>query len=871
MQLVEPFPQWFIPFLSNTPAGDAHPIHSLFKSKLSIPFPSDTVAEDLIAIFGRTNLSTVGKQLPATNKSLLTRVAKDKHEKFSKITTVSLEALTKHTFIDLEKLRDVFPDTIYTGESVKELILREVSTYLLSTGVPSQVAKLSGWNRVELIETTVDKAQKALDDALYSLFFFLAENSADDSKTSHQLTRAQENLLFKRAALYRQGTAMTWGNLLFWWFKESTQGSRQEKRVCKKFCFDKILVPKSDAIPSKDLSFSDFVTEKCIDFLLSERQNVDPLFPLGALDKRLRAIIGQSLYAGTSFRPLQDVISFFDELEQLTLDASLPGSRATSFSFEAAQAKLCLLIPDLMSHPFQFLCRCLYFLHCKALLQIPKAEEPAFLEEVFTLDCRQKKVETNTREPLDYPQLVDLVTKKRLTRLEFAKIVVEYTLPNPFRTSTPSPYLSCRAHLQTIRDAEHRLGIRLPSSLLFDLLFFQTMTKKTVDSLEIYASLRYKIRDSWREAIAIPRDLYVTWRDQAAALIASIEIPRPQSIGDQSYAFPEYSSHNRQLARLVQYGTYPLPFLDPLARLMPVGLNGNQLQFSNPAAEDSAWSFEIEGSTEGPHVRLRWLFLDEKWVFAISLGLADQTDGFTVPLAIPKTQEIQKQFFVLLAHFVDELGKEALNEADVTNFKDARVHMLDPTSVSPYDHGVNVFTGVLEDKLRAPQTTTELYQLGNNDTPEGPVHLMEGSFRIGRIRRILCELPDAGTYQISFCYDLAETRIFQEKELTIYRFTELGKIHHIKQLTCKNSKDWKVNWEKLFYHIPNELLPLQNNPEIAFEGLMRCSPLLKNIWQKHAPSSERHANELKSSLYAFITTFRARFKTAFYAITTPPN
>jgi hypothetical protein len=287
---------------------------------------------------------------------------------------------------------------------------------------------------------------------------------------------------------------------------------------------------------------------------------------------------------------------------------------------------------------------------------------------------------------------------------------------------------------------------------------------------------------------------------------------------------------------------------------MPDDYVDDRLVFKEGSSETANWSLKLDAEMcqMGPEISYRWKNLNEQWHLSVSLRLGERNASFVVPLLLPAEKETRKRFFILLSRFIDEFGQEVLSEKNIEILAKAKIDMLVPSEVSPVDpYGVHVISGEYKKGPQTSETTSENYCLGKNETPEGVIDLLPGDYRIGKTRALVICQPDTTKFQIQYCYDRSETRMWQESEVIAYRFSTQGLIHHIKYLKRKRAADLKVIRERLFYHIPDELTMRGSNLD-AFEPLVKCSPLLKQVWQDIAPTSEREKNEIRVSLHTFI-------------------
>lgn len=681
------FPLWFMGMVA-----DQTTIRNSFSKGFSgSDLPNDVDLSDLIEIFGRINQNQVASLLSDSLKGKYQTSLKTQQTRFQKIAAIVLDTLSQNKLLDLEQLKPYYTFSLFSAEDIEQSVFRELIEYLLSLFMPSQESRFLKCHAVKVIQTNLDEYQKELDDTITLLFkLALSHSQQQDVET---LTLRQEQLIFKCAALKGYEKMTSWGNLFFIWLRSSKQGQLLSGKIQSTFRFDKLLIPikKPDQQPApatlSPLLFQEFVIEQTTAFVF---QHPESLLPKGIAEELFKKII-----AGSP-RAQQDSVYYLDYLHHLP--------RTKSFPFEGALEHLQSLISDHSSPHYLFLLKCLIFFNCKFMLSLPIEQENNLFKEILLLDCDQMIKEEFVRKPPIYPLLMELVTKGRISLKECAHILFRSASTIPESSNPlPCPYLDFEGHLNFLNTIENNFGLRLPSHIIADFLFFQSAKSEISKVIESYIKIRSWVIDPSLKHLAIQNDIYQSWEGKSTELIGAIELnPQgtfPSYFHERLQAFPQHMS---QLARLLQLASYPQP-MAPISACMPIALERDCFKFNDEGnGQINCLAPFFSDLPSGPGRFCEWIFLPGSAKASFSVSLLNSVEfpcmscSFQVPVNIPYSSDDQIAFFNLIGALVDTLGKEVLSEKEKKEWSKFR---NEPYSLPYYLHRLTEKSAVIFDQF----------------------------------------------------------------------------------------------------------------------------------------------------------------------------
>lgn len=626
-----------------------------FKSKLS-KSTNKKLDEDLIAIFGRTNLSFLESLLSSNQKIRLKKELQSQKVRFQLLSSRAMKELISNNSVPSENLKKLYKElyeiSVFKSINIHSTMIREIATYLLSLAMPFQASIYSSCYAHPQIKQLMDSQRKELKNTLLLIFNSMKGNQEDPipgDPILPVLTLSQEQLLFKRAALISDGKTVSWGHLIYYWSSNSRKGSNFKHDINEHWSFAKLLIPKNT--PSNVDGISTLFKEFVVD------QTILKIAKLSCLGKKIPVQIAEQLkdLFSNSFTSQQNTIYFIDYLHQ-----ALSGE----FSFEEALNMLNKLVPDQSRPEYFFLHTCSHFFHCRSKFEMKPEDIPLVFEMIHALSMEEiaiydsPVIDKFPRLPFNLSAFISYFNKGRLTLKEGGSIILKFSR-TCFPASSNLPcYLTLEEHINSLEKIENTFRICIPERFIADFLYYQTADDSLFEWIEYFVEIQREIETRYLSTLAIPLRLYKAWQEGVVVISNSISCNPNERFQPDQDRWCQYLFRKMELAILIQLSTYPMPFLQ-FSHFIP-----------NKIEEISTVEPIITNLTSGPAKYCNW-FIEEKTgqpTFCVSLlnsyKYPKTASTFFIPLNIDVKKSWTPKFLSILEAFIDSFGKEVLSEEE---------------------------------------------------------------------------------------------------------------------------------------------------------------------------------------------------------------
>jgi|GEM_PF-2806408 len=644
-------PRWIHQLASPDPLQN---FKTIFQKKIL-----DSTLDEFITIFGRANQSRLSSFLPT---SIVARVQKQlslREMRVNQLLPLTLKDLSHDCPLNVHRLDALYQNSVFKTETIREQVLKEIAHHLLSQPMPHQECRRLRCCSIPTIKSLIETEENALIDLVSKLSQVLKRPN------NELLTLSDELRLFKYTALRGYQSSMSWATLFFLWINntqpQELQALRLQFRLLPLFPDPRPLIPPPFLTNE---TFQEFLAGQTLSFLFAHPKTLLPRLPEMEEEMKKRFI--------ATIREQQDTVYFIDYLYRLRDD---PGNNP--FPVQDALKELHVLISDRSTFTYSFLHACVHFFHCMLKFSIDQSHAALLFEGIYHLTEQEKSFyDQPIFEPFQIESFpineifLPYAKEKRLSTEEIVHIVLRYSVTVSGNEET-SPYLNFQDHIVSLKEVEQRFNLRLPTRIVADLLFFQTMTSSIKDCIQTFASIRSQILANWLDTLALPYTLYFEWLQGGASVLDAIESqPKTEFSNGINPRLSDYSFKIGAFISLLQFATYPMP-LSCFSDSMPIGIVKNTFIFSEKGIEEQNDFKPIHHDYPNGFVRRCHWFLDpnreEPCFFVCLRHFIDnpkEERTFQVPLEISLQKPWIETFLKLIPHFIDSFGKESLSEEE---------------------------------------------------------------------------------------------------------------------------------------------------------------------------------------------------------------
>lgn len=520
----------------------------------------------------------------------------------------------------------------FAAEEIVDSVHREMTQYIFSLPMPIQASKALKCYSIEWLNRTFTYYENMLLETVEHLF-----SRRLDSASIH-LSRQQQLLLTKHAALQGHGKTMSWMHLY------SLQQPLSDADICL-YSIIKKPQPLQQSFP--DLRES--LVEETFKLFFDHPKALLPFQE--ELYQKLKQIFLSSEKAR------QDAMFYIDQLH------SLP------FRFSEALKILESLWDNSQTELYNFLHAAMHFMNAYKSFNCLKEYALFLFEAIYALSYSERKCfdlpikEKFSREPLELSRCLKIQLQKKdwgLILLRQAQLK-----PHSKYIENLSPFLNFDEHLDLIKTIQTMLGFELPAECVADILYYQTASPASLNIVDEFVSLKQTIQEKYLSTLALPSSIYKKWEELSGQFLEALDLPAGYADAFMARA-NGYTSNLILVAGLLQLVTYPKPFF-PVKDLMPIGMDAqHNLLFAAIGAEKFNICIPFNpGVLAGPAWKASWNFNSSSETHDLQISILkspSQIETFEVPLLIP--EDADEKFFTLLQRLIKLLGTEGISEED---------------------------------------------------------------------------------------------------------------------------------------------------------------------------------------------------------------